>query len=45
MKIRSSVNALIIEDSKVLTIKKIDGENFEYILPGGGQEFGETLEI
>jgi 8-oxo-dGTP diphosphatase len=43
MKIRSSVNALIIEDNRVLTIKKQDKDIFEYILPGGGQEFGETL--
>lgn len=45
MKIRSSVNALIIKDRKVLTIKKRNGENIDYILPGGGQEFGETLEM
>ncbi|KOY16782.1 NUDIX domain-containing protein [Paenibacillus xylanivorans] len=43
MKIRSSVCALIIKDDQILTIKKQDKDKFEYILPGGGQEFGETL--
>lgn len=43
MKIRSSVCALIIKDNRVLTIKKRDEDIVEYILPGGGQEFGETL--
>ncbi|QYR23473.1 NUDIX domain-containing protein [Paenibacillus sp. sptzw28] len=43
MKMRSSVCALIIRDNHVLTIKKHDKDISEYILPGGGQEFGETL--
>ncbi|WBW94718.1 NUDIX domain-containing protein [Oceanirhabdus sp. W0125-5] len=43
MKIRSSVKALIIRDKKLLTIKKEDEKGYMYILPGGGQEFGETL--
>jgi 8-oxo-dGTP diphosphatase len=43
MKIRSSVCALILRDNRVLTIKKQEKGVFEYILPGGGQEFGETL--
>lgn len=43
MKIRSSVCALILKDNQILTIKKKDKGVIEYILPGGGQEFGETL--
>lgn len=43
MNIRSSVCALIMKDDHILTIKKQDKDIIEYILPGGGQEFGETL--
>ncbi|WP_168124030.1 NUDIX domain-containing protein [Paenibacillus sp. HB172176] len=43
MKIRSSVCALIIRNNQILTIKKQEDEVIEYIMPGGGQEFGETL--
>lgn len=43
MGIRSSVKAIIFKDNKILTIKKRDKEGEIYILPGGGQEFGETL--
>lgn len=43
MEIRSSVCALIRDNNRVLTIKKQSDEDFFYILPGGGQEFGETL--
>ncbi|WP_248929662.1 NUDIX domain-containing protein [Paenibacillus hamazuiensis] len=43
MQIRSSVCALIIRNNHVLTVKKRDDDSFEHILPGGGQEFGETL--
>lgn len=43
MKIRSSVCALIIRNNQILTIKKREDSDIEYIMPGGGQEFGETL--
>lgn len=43
MNIRSSVCALILKDNQILTIKKQDKGIIEFILPGGGQEFGETL--
>ncbi|MCM3733092.1 NUDIX domain-containing protein [Fictibacillus nanhaiensis] len=42
-KIRSSVKALIIHDHHLLTIEKKSERNKKYILPGGGQEFNETL--
>lgn len=44
MKIRSSVQAVIVRGDKILTVKKIAYENKTmYMLPGGGQEHGETL--
>ncbi|WP_160678846.1 NUDIX domain-containing protein [Clostridium sp. C8-1-8] len=42
-KIRNSVKALIIENNKVLFIKLEDKEGYWYLLPGGGQEPGETF--
>lgn len=45
MQIRSSVQAVIVKDEKILTVKKIAYDNKTmYILPGGGQEHGETLK-
>lgn len=44
MKIRSSVQAIIIHEGKLLTLKKYDYNKFMNILPGGGQEPGETLK-
>ncbi|MFJ8262902.1 NUDIX domain-containing protein [Rummeliibacillus sp. NPDC094406] len=44
MKVRSSVQAVIINENKILTIKKYDYNKFMNILPGGGQEPGETLK-
>lgn len=44
MNIRSSVQAIIINEGKLLTIKKYDYNKFMNILPGGGQEPGETLK-
>ena len=45
---RISARAVIVKDNKVLTIfrrKKEDGKIKEYfVLPGGGQEEGESLE-
>lgn len=43
MPIRSSAQALVIRDEQVLTVVKTYLGKNEYILPGGGQEFGETL--
>jgi len=43
MNIRNSAKAVIVQNNKVLVIKKEDKEGFYYILPGGGQEHGETL--
>lgn len=42
--IRVSIKAIIIKDNKLLAAKKIDAEGYFYILPGGGQEHGETIE-
>jgi 8-oxo-dGTP diphosphatase len=42
-RIRSSVKALIIHDHHVLTIKKGNEDEAKYVIPGGGQEFNETL--
>jgi ADP-ribose pyrophosphatase YjhB (NUDIX family) len=42
-KIRSSVKALIIHENHLLTIEKQSGNTFKYVLPGGGQNFNETL--
>ncbi|MFS0673562.1 NUDIX domain-containing protein [Ornithinibacillus sp. 179-J 7C1 HS] len=45
MQIRSSVQAVIVKNEKVLTVKKVAYDNKTmYILPGGGQEHGETLK-
>jgi 8-oxo-dGTP diphosphatase len=41
--IRSAARALIIEDNKLLAIKMKKSERTFYILPGGGQNHGETL--
>ncbi len=43
MPIRNSVKAIIIQDDRLLAIKKEDHEGVYYILPGGGQEQGETF--
>ncbi|MEO8514618.1 MAG: NUDIX domain-containing protein [Ignavibacteria bacterium] len=42
--IRLSIKAVIISDDKLLVIKKEDEYGFFYIIPGGGQEHGETIE-
>lgn len=41
--IRTAARALIIHQSKLLTIKMRDKTGVFYILPGGGQRHGETL--
>ena len=43
MSIRNSVKAIIIQNNQLLVIKKEDHEGVYYILPGGGQEQGETF--
>ncbi|WP_226537126.1 NUDIX domain-containing protein [Fictibacillus halophilus] len=42
-KIRSSVKALIIHNHHLLTIEKQSSDSKKYIMPGGGQNFNETL--
>jgi len=41
--IRNSAKAIIIKDGKLLTTKNQSRTGIFFILPGGGQEFGETL--
>ena len=43
MAIRNSAKALIIQDEKLLAIKKEDEDGYYFILPGGGQEHDENL--
>ena len=43
MKIRNSAKAVIIQDNKLLVIKKEDTDGYYFILPGGGQEHDENL--
>lgn len=40
---RNSAKAIIVRDGFLLAIKNIDPDGDWYILPGGGQRFGETL--
>jgi 8-oxo-dGTP pyrophosphatase MutT (NUDIX family) len=42
--IRNAAKALIIRDSHLLVITKRDAHGVWYLLPGGGQKHGETLE-
>ena len=41
--LRNSAKAIIIREGRLLAIRNIDSEGDWYILPGGGQRFGETL--
>ena len=43
-RIRNSAKAVIFRDGKMLASKIKDKEEVFYIMPGGGQESGETLE-
>jgi len=44
MNIRNSIKGLIVRDQKILFTKNINEEGVEfYILPGGGQNPGETM--
>ena len=42
--IRTAARAIIIRDNKLLAIKMRDRSGEFYILPGGGQNHGETLK-
>ena len=42
-KIRNSAKALIIKDGKMAVTKISDSKEWWYIMPGGGQNSGETL--
>jgi 8-oxo-dGTP diphosphatase len=42
--VRLSIKAIIIRDGRILVLKCRDAEGVWYLLPGGGQEWGETLE-
>lgn len=42
--IRSSAKALIIRDGKMLAVRIRDSQEEWYIMPGGGQTAGETLD-
>lgn len=41
--VRCSIKAIIIEDGRLLLTRCHDGEGVFYLLPGGGQEHGETM--
>jgi 8-oxo-dGTP pyrophosphatase MutT (NUDIX family) len=41
--VRNSVKAIIVREGRLLCIRKRDGEGPYYLLPGGGQEKGETF--
>lgn len=43
MKIRNSAKAVIVQDGKILVIKKGSPEGDYFVLPGGGQEPSENL--
>jgi 8-oxo-dGTP diphosphatase len=43
MSIRNSAKAIIISSNKVLLTKNQDDDGIFYLLPGGGQEHGETI--
>jgi 8-oxo-dGTP diphosphatase len=42
--IRAAVKAIIIQNEKLLVLKKSDEFGYFYTLPGGGVEHGENLE-
>lgn len=44
MQITVAVSALIVHDDCLIIVKKEDATGVSYILPGGRQEGGETLE-
>ena len=42
--VRNSIKAMIIREGEILLTVNDDGEKILYLLPGGGQEPGETME-
>lgn len=42
--VRNSIKAVIIREGEILLTVNDDGEKILYLLPGGGQEPGETME-
>jgi len=42
--VRLSVKAIIVREGRLLVLKCRDDEGVWYVLPGGGQEAGETLD-
>ena len=44
MKIRNSVKAILIHEDKLLVTTYEDEDGTYHLLPGGGQEIGETLD-
>src|SRR5579859_3289560 len=44
MQVTVGVSALIVHDGCLILVKKEDATGVSYILPGGRQEGGETLE-
>jgi ADP-ribose pyrophosphatase YjhB (NUDIX family) len=45
MNIRNSAKAIVIQDKKLLVCKLHDQDGVFYLLPGGRQEPGESLDI
>ena len=43
MRIRNSVKAIIIQDGKLLCNENEDARGIFYCVPGGGQEYQESL--
>lgn len=41
--VRLSIKAIIIRDRRLLVLKNLDEQGEWFMLPGGGQEFGETV--
>jgi len=42
--VRLSVKAIIVREGRLLVLKCRDQQGFWYVLPGGGQQVGETLD-
>jgi len=43
MRLRTAAKAIVIHEGRLLVIRKADGGDTFYTLPGGGQKPGETL--
>jgi 8-oxo-dGTP diphosphatase len=43
-RIRNRVAVILVEDDKILLVNHVKNERSYWLLPGGGVEFGETLE-